>query len=115
MKKDEISFETAIEQLESIAQQLEDGDLGIGAALEAYEKGIGYVKQCHSILQKAERKISLLTEIKADGSAVVEPFDEGATSLEEKQDARASRRSAASKPPATPDSKDDMDIQQGLF
>ena len=115
MKNEEVSFEAAMEQLESIAQQLEDGDLGIGEALEAYEKGIRFLKQCHTILREAERKISILTGIDEDGAAVVERFDDAAGSFEEKQDSRAERRSERQKAAPKPDSGADMDIQQGLF
>jgi exodeoxyribonuclease VII small subunit len=114
-EEEELSFEAAMERLEAIALSLEDGELGIGEALEAYEKGIGYLRQCHKILREAERKILLVTDVAPDGSPVAVPFDESAMSLEEKQGARSRRRSAGGCPPGDQASASDMDIQQGLF
>lgn len=113
--KDKVSFEEAMQQLEGIARQLEDGELGIVEALEAYEHGTRYLKQCHEILRNAERKIALLTDVDADGNAIQQPFTEESMSLEEKQAARSRRRSEKGGAGASRASEADMDIQQGLF
>lgn len=110
----EPTFEEAMAELESITRQLEDGDLGLNESLACYERGVGFLKQCHSMLEQAERKISLLTQIGEDGEARYERFDESTMSLEEKQAARPTRRSRRS-PPEESVADDEVDRQQDLF
>lgn len=61
MKKEE-TFEQNLEQLETIANELERGDLTLEAALEQFEKGIKLSKECNQKLDKAEKKINMLIE-----------------------------------------------------
>ena len=92
---DATNFEDALEQLESIVQELEDGRVGLADALSRYEQGVKLLKSCYHLLEKAERRIELLSGVDADGNPVVADFDEDAgESLDEKADARARRRSA---------------------
>ena len=109
----DISFEEAFQKLEDVVRQLEDGQLGLSESLACYEEGVRYLKQCHQALAAAEKKISLLTAIDSEGQAEVEPFDEQAMSLDEKQAARSRRRSGQAEPP--PDPEDELDQQRGLF
>jgi exodeoxyribonuclease VII small subunit len=64
--KVKISFEAALEKLESIARVLEDGSLGLEESIAEFEKGIKLAKYCHQKLEEAERKIELLQK-GADG------------------------------------------------
>ena len=105
------SYETALGELEAIVRQLEDGDLTLEESLTAYEKGIRCLKHCHRLLRAAERKVSMLTEIREDGTAVVERFEETEMTLEEKQESRGARRSDS----AGGGSPSDVDTQRGLF
>lgn len=61
MKKD-ISFESAIEELESEVKKLEEGNLSLDEALESYEKAIGLVKICNEKLESADRKVRVFVE-----------------------------------------------------
>jgi len=54
------SFETALERLESIVKTLEDGELGLDAALELFEEGIRLSRFCHGKLEQAERRVEIL-------------------------------------------------------
>ncbi len=113
-KKDDdrkLDFETALERLENIVRELEEGQLGLSAALDRYEEGVKYFKQCHHALQQAERRIELLTRVDDEGQAVSEPFHEEEMSLPEKQEARARRRSQ----PSGGSDEPDVDTQKGLF
>jgi exodeoxyribonuclease VII small subunit len=110
------NFEAALERLELIVRDLEDGELGLDQSLERYEEGVKYLKFCHQKLKDTEQKIELLTGVDAEGNPVTVPFDDPASSLEEKQEARTKRRSRptkASKP--EPPSGPDVDIQTDLF
>lgn len=89
----ELGFEESLVELETIVAELEGGELGLEAALERYELGISRLKQCHSQIEKATRKIELLSGVDAAGNPVTEPFDdEEHQSLEAKKDARSRRR-----------------------
>ena len=114
--QDSPNFEAAMERLEEIVQDLEDGDLGLDHSLQRYEEGVKYLKICHQKLKDTELKIELLTGLDAEGNPVTAPFDDPATTLEEKQQRRAKRRSRPAKqdkPTSPPDS--DVDIQSDLF
>ena len=57
-----LKFEAAISQLEQIIDQVESGQIGLEEALNQYETGMGLIKHCRGILEKAEAKIAELTE-----------------------------------------------------
>jgi exodeoxyribonuclease VII small subunit len=87
------TFEQALEQLERIVHQLEEGEIGLAEALDHYEKGIGLLKQCYGLLERAERRIELLSGVDAAGNPITEPFaDDAGNTLEEKTQNRARRR-----------------------
>ncbi len=100
------SFEQALDELEQIVHQLEEGDIGLAAGLEHYEKGIGLLKQCYSLLERAERRIELLSGVDAAGNPITEPLADETMSLEEKSQNRARRR-------AKPKTKADVDSNVG--
>lgn len=90
---DAVPFETALRNLEKVVASLEGGDLTLQESLEAYERGIAALRDCHQRLAEAERRIALLTGFDADGNPVLAPFidcDEG--DLQQKQQSRAQRR-----------------------
>ena len=60
MKEKEENFEKAMQDLETIAQELESGKLNLDEAVEKFEKGIQISKKCSDMLEKAEKKISIL-------------------------------------------------------
>jgi len=55
------SFEEAIEQLEAIIDRIESGEVGLEAALSQYERGMGLIQRCRTILDSAQKKIAELT------------------------------------------------------
>ena len=91
---DKPTFEEALARLEQIAQALEDGNLGLDESLACYEEGVKHLKTCHKLLDQAERKIELLSGVDADGNPVTRPFDDEELAVEEKAEARSSRRGA---------------------
>ncbi len=56
-----LDFEAAIEELESLVDQMETGDLTLEASLAAYERGVKLTRHCQAALRKAELKVSKLT------------------------------------------------------
>jgi len=61
------TFEEALEELETIAQKLESGELTLDESIQYYEKGVALAKFCHQKLEEAERKIEILQK-QPDGS-----------------------------------------------
>ena len=54
------TFETSLEALEQIVQQLENGDLPLEKSLELFEQGIRLSRECQDRLSQAERRIEIL-------------------------------------------------------
>ena len=53
-KTDRPDFEQALQKLETIAGELEEGDIGLSEALDRYEEGVGLLGQCHDLLRRAD-------------------------------------------------------------
>jgi exodeoxyribonuclease VII small subunit len=70
----EKTFESALGELESIVQQLEQGDLDLEESLKLFERGVKLSRECRERLVKAERRIEILLK-DADGSLVVKDFE----------------------------------------
>lgn len=60
MKEKEENFEQAMQELEAIAQELESGKLNLDESVDIFEKGMELSKKCSNMLEKAEKKISIL-------------------------------------------------------
>ena len=57
-------FESALEELEQVVEQLESGELSLEDSLGAFEKGVGLVRLCNQKLNEAEKKIEMLVRDK---------------------------------------------------
>ena len=55
-----LSFEAALQRLETIVQRLEKGELPLEESLVLYEEGVRLARLCHGKLEEAEGKIELL-------------------------------------------------------
>ena len=58
----EIKFEEALEKLEKITEELENGNLGLDETIKKFEEGVRLFKLCKKKLQEAELKIEKLME-----------------------------------------------------
>ncbi|MCF8057992.1 MAG: exodeoxyribonuclease VII small subunit [Bacteriovoracaceae bacterium] len=56
------TFESSLENLEKIVEELESKDLELERSLEMFEKGVLLYKECKSHLEKVEKKISKLSQ-----------------------------------------------------
>ncbi|RME05060.1 MAG: exodeoxyribonuclease VII small subunit [Planctomycetota bacterium] len=56
----EEDFEKNFQELESIVQSLEKGELTLNDFVRSYQKGIQSLKKCYEILHRAEKKIFTL-------------------------------------------------------
>ena len=68
-----VSFEENMKKLEEIAFELEKGDLDLDTSVSKFEEGMKISKQCSEILEKAEKKITMLIKGE-DGELAEEKF-----------------------------------------
>ena len=71
MNKD--NFEESMKKLEGIVTELENGNLNLDESVKRFEEGMKIAKQCNTILENAEKKITILLE--KDGELKEENFD----------------------------------------
>lgn len=57
-------FESALEELKSVIDRLESGDLSLEDSLAAFENGVGLIKYCNQKLSEVESKIEILLKDK---------------------------------------------------
>ena len=70
---EEMNFEEAMQALEKIATELEKGDLSLEESVAKFEEGIALSKKCSDIIEKAEKKITIL--LQKDGKLEEENFN----------------------------------------
>lgn len=73
MSKEKVNFEEAMQKLETIANELETGNLNLDESVEKFEEGMKLSKECAKILDDAEKRISIL--INKDGEISEENFN----------------------------------------
>jgi exodeoxyribonuclease VII small subunit len=64
-RKDDISqlsFEQAIKELTGIVEKIERGEIPLQNSLTEYEKGMALIKHCRAILQKAQKRIEMISK-----------------------------------------------------
>ena len=59
--KDEIGLEEALDDLERIVSELEEGKMSLEESLVLFERGMKLVRLCNTRLEGAERRIESLT------------------------------------------------------
>lgn len=74
--KKAIDFEKSLDQLESLVEEMEGGDLSLEDSLKAFEQGIKLTRECQSALSAAEQKVQLLLEENGKLKAVALDGDE---------------------------------------
>ena len=72
----ELSFEKALEELESIVQRLEQGKVDLEESIAIYERGEALKAHCEKLLKEAEGRVEKI-RLGADGKpSGTEPLDE---------------------------------------
>lgn len=72
--RDEISFEKALERLETIVEEMESGKLSLEDMMKRFEEGQGLSKLCSAKLNQVERRIEIL--VKNNDAVKAEPFED---------------------------------------
>ncbi len=96
--KPEPTFESALERLEQIVEEMEGDKLPLEELLGRYEEGTRLVKVCQERLNTAEKRIEIITR-NASGGADLAAFDPAAAASPETAHVPTSRASAAKKTP----------------
>ena len=55
-------FEQALQELETLVEQMEQGELSLEQSLREFERGIALTRACQKALSEAEQKVRILTE-----------------------------------------------------
>lgn len=71
--EENISFEDKMKKLEEIAIELEKGDLDLDSSVTKFEEGMKLSKECSEMLEKAEKKITMLIK-RENGELAEENF-----------------------------------------
>ncbi len=61
-KPENMTFESTIEELDSIVEDLENGDLALDEALKKFERGISLARAGQTKLNDAEQRVSILLQ-----------------------------------------------------
>ena len=70
-KPTDLTFESALERLESLIESMENGDTPLADLVAKFEEGSNLLKLCQSKIRTAERKIQKLNI----GDGTTEEFD----------------------------------------
>jgi len=68
-----MKFEDTLKKLESIVDDLEDGNISLDKAIKKYQEGMSLSKQCLDLLNKAEKKVQICLKDK-DGKVKLKNF-----------------------------------------
>ena len=61
-KKKYKDYESALERLETITDDLENGDKSLEDSITLYTEGLEIAKFCNGKLEEAEKKVKIITE-----------------------------------------------------
>lgn len=67
-KKSGFHFESSLQELETLVDTMEKGDISLEESLTHFEKGVQLTKACQKALQDAEQTVNQLLE--KDGSQI---------------------------------------------
>jgi exodeoxyribonuclease VII small subunit len=71
----ELSFERAIDELESIVRRLEDGKVPLEESVAIYERGEALKRRCEDLLRQAEARVQKITLDASGNPSGTEPLD----------------------------------------
>ena len=70
-----LSFEKAIDELESIVKRLEEGKVPLEESVAIYERGEALKRRCEELLKQAEARVEKITLDAAGEPKGTEPLD----------------------------------------
>lgn len=73
-KTEEFDFEKSLQELESLVERLEAGDLSLEESLKDFERGVALTRACQKALAEAEQKVQIL--LNEQGKEKLQSFSE---------------------------------------
>jgi exodeoxyribonuclease VII small subunit len=73
-KNPPLDFESALKELESLVEKMEQGDIRLEDSLQHFERGIELTRHCQQALREAEQKVQILLE--KDSHAEIKPLSD---------------------------------------
>ena len=70
-----LTFERAIEELETIVKRLEEGKVPLEESVKIYERGEALKKRCEELLRQAEARVEKITLDASGKPTGTEPLD----------------------------------------
>jgi exodeoxyribonuclease VII small subunit len=70
-----LSFERALEELETIVKRLEDGKVPLEESVAIYERGESLKRRCEELLRQAEARVDKITTDASGQPNGTEPLD----------------------------------------
>jgi len=61
-KSKPLDFEKALNELESLVETMEEGDMSLEDSLKQFERGVELTRQCQTALRDAEQKVQILID-----------------------------------------------------
>ncbi|MFC1807497.1 exodeoxyribonuclease VII small subunit [Candidatus Omnitrophota bacterium] len=92
----EQKFEDALRELETIVDNLENGDLNLDEAIKKYEEGMKLSGSCYKKLQEIQKKVEVLVK-DSSGKLLTKNFS--SSDNEEKDEQKKQKRASKSKRP----------------
>ena len=74
MTKKQTTFEEHLDEVESAIRKLEGGDVALEDSIDLYAEAMGHLKACHTVLDKAEKRLEIVRK-SVEGGAEVAPAD----------------------------------------
>jgi len=71
----QLSFERAIDELETIVKRLEDGKVPLEESVAIYERGEALKRRCEDLLRQAESRVQKITLDATGNPTGAEPLD----------------------------------------
>jgi len=71
----QLSFERAIDELESIVKRLEDGKVPLEESVAIYERGEALKRRCEELLRQAEARVEKITTDAGGRATGTAPLD----------------------------------------
>ena len=72
---EQLSFERAIDELETIVKRLEEGKVPLEESVAIYERGEALKRRCEDLLRQAEARVQKITLDASGNPSGAEPLD----------------------------------------
>jgi exodeoxyribonuclease VII small subunit len=60
-KQEKFNFEKSIRELNTLVEEMEQGNLSLEKSLQSFEKSIALIRKCQSALKETTQKVQILT------------------------------------------------------